>query len=175
VGRARYVATAAVVNLSVTRGFLLNHLIMNAAGGTTNFRLFSAFRLKSVELWATTATLGSPVTSSVEWTSSNGPSIIHSDTSIGTAEPAHVKTGVPQQSLASFWSISGTNESEALFILNLANGGIVDITYEAVIQNGETPVSATTTNAGVAGTVYMTYLGGVTSTALAPQSYAALT
>ncbi len=171
VGRARYLALAANnIPLSITRRILLNHLIMNTTA-TTNYRLLSGIRLKSVSIWQSGST--SPI--SVEWTSQYGPSSIVSDTAVGTAQPAYVSTSPPPMSLASFWSITGQNETEVIAILSYVTNAVIDITYEAVLQNGETPTSVTTTANGTTGTVYMTYLDGVTKTDLIPQSYASLT
>jgi hypothetical protein len=171
--RARYIATGS--STSITRGMLLSHLIMNAAGTTTNYRLLSAFRLKSVECWASATALGSGATVAVEWTSSNGPSTLNTDTSMGSAEPAHVRTSPPPAALAGFWSLTGINESEVVFIITVPAGAVVDITYEAVFQTGEAATAVTTTSAGTAGQVFMTYLGGATTTTFQPVSYNNLT
>jgi hypothetical protein len=144
---------------------------MNSASGTANYRLFSAFRLKSVEIWGAAASAAV----SVEWRSANGPTVVITDTTVLTSVPAHVRTSPPAHTLASFWSLTGTNESEELFQITANDGSIVDITYEAILQNGEAAVLATTTASGSIGRVYMTYLAGVTTTGFAPQSYASLT
>lgn len=170
-GRARYLVVGTQTAVSVTRGALLNHLVMNSASGTANYRLCSAIRLKSVQVWGAAAS----GTVSVEWRSANGPTVIASDTTVLSAQPAMVRTAPPAHTLASFWSLTGSNESEVLFIITALDGSIVDITYEMVLQNGEAPVLATTTASGAIGTVYMTYLAGVTTTGFAPISYASLT
>jgi hypothetical protein len=172
-GRARYSATGSTT--SITRAALLNHLIVNTASGTANYRILSGIRLKSVQVWASAAALGASVTASVEWLSVSGPSTLHSDTSVGSAQPLFLNTSPPPQSLAGFWSYTGNDEATTLFILTAPAGAIVDITYDAVVQNGETPIAATTTNNGVVGTIYMTYLAGVTTTTVVPVSYASLT
>lgn len=172
--KSRYVAASATTS-TITRGMLLNHYVVNTAGTTTQYRLLSAIRIKSISIWASTGTLGQTVTASVEWLSANGPSVIHSDTSVGTAEPLHVRTRPPTNSLASFWSLTGSGESDALFYITTPANAVVDVEFEEVLQNGEAPVNTVTTNAGVVGTVYMLYLGGATSTVFAPVSYASLT
>jgi len=154
---------------------LLSHLVMNASGSTANYRLLSGFRLKSVEIWASTATLGAVTTASVEWTSENGPTTVHSDSSVGTAEPLHVLARPPPNSLAGFWSVTGVNEASVLCFIAVPANAVVDITYDAIFQNGEAAVLVTTTASGVAGTVYLTYLQGATTTTFAPVSYTSLT
>jgi hypothetical protein len=149
--------------------------VVNASGGTTNYRILSGFRLKSLSIWASPASLGATATASVEWLSENGPSVVVSDTSVGTAQPLVVNTSPPPGSLAGYWSYLGNNEATVLAILNAPAGAVVDITYETILCNGETALTATTTNSGSAGKVYMTYLTGVTSTIFVPQSYLSLT
>jgi len=170
-GRARYGFTSGQT-VQLTRAMLLNHLVMNTASGTANYRLFTGFRLKSIHLW--TAAANNNIIS-VEWTSTYGPSQIASDTSCGTSIPAAVHTSPPKDSLAAFWSLTGSNEADVVAIIIGPTGTFCDITYEAILQNGETPVLATTTANGTVGTVYMTYLGGVTSTGAVPASYTSLT
>jgi len=120
---------------TITRGNLLNHLFVNAASTNVNYRILDAFLLKSVEVWASTATLGATTTASVEWFSENGPTVIHSDTSVGTAEPLHVVSRPPPRSLAGFWSVGGTDEAVALMVLTVPANAVVDITYQAVLQD----------------------------------------
>ena len=170
-GRARYVVVGTQTAVSITRGALLSHLIMNSASGTANYRLFSAFRLKSVEIWGAAASAAV----SIEWRSANGPTVIASDTTVLSAVPAHVRTSPPKDSLAGFWSLTGTNESESLFLITSPADSIVDITYEAIVQNGESATLVTTTASGAIGTVYETYLAGATTTGFVPVSYASLT
>ncbi len=172
-GRARYLAASANAGLSITRAFLLNHLVLNSASGTTNYRILSGFRLRSIEMWQSSAT--STTALSVEWTSSYGPSTVISDTPVGTAFAAHVSSSPPRDSQAAFWSLTGSNESEVVMILSFDQQAVIDITFEAIVQNGEAPVAVTTTASGTAGAVYMTYLSGVTTTTLPPVSYSRLT
>lgn len=168
--RARFLASAAM-NVSITRAMLLNHLIMNTAA-TANYRLLSGFKLKSITIW-TIAAVGSPSSCSVEWTSSYGPSKIISDSGMGV-EPAFVQTSPPTQSLASFWSLTGSNESDVLALVVAPINSVLDITYEMIFQNGETPVLVTTSNGGTLGQVYMTPFDGVVTGVAKPVSYESL-
>jgi hypothetical protein len=172
-GRARFLAAGSTT--SITRGNLLNHFFINAASVTSNWRLFEAIRLKSIEIWASTATLGATTTASVEWFSENGPTVIHSDTSVGTAVSLYVRAQPPPRSLAGYWSLSGSGESTALFTIVAPANAVVDITYEAVLLDGEAATLVTTTNNGSQGQLYMAYLAGPTTTTFVPVSYASLT
>jgi hypothetical protein len=174
-GRARYLASGST-NTSITRGALLSHLFMGLVGGTpAGARLLTGFKLKSISIWGSTATLGSTVTASITWLSEQGPSSLISDTSVGTAEPLHVQSTPPAQSLAGFWSFQGQDESITLFNITAPANAVVDITYEAILQNGEGASGVTTTANLGTGVVYMAYLAGVTSTTFVPISYTTAT
>lgn len=170
---ARYSSGGATNSpFSLTRGVLLNHLVMNSSGLLANRRLLSGIRLKNIKMWSIPAVGGAPTTLSCEWTSTYGPSKVVSDTSMGV-QPAFVNTGPPPQSLASFWSLTGVNEADVIAILTYTTSTVFDIQYEAIVQNGETPVLVTASNNGVLGQVYMTPLDGVgAGREVIPQSYA---
>jgi len=172
---ARYLSSAAAVTISITRACLLNHLVMCVSNNTTSYRYLSGVRLTGIKMWSSTATLGAVVTNSVEWTSTYGPSTIKSDTSVGTAVPAFVSSVPPPNSLARVWSLTGSNETDQLMILNCPTNTIVDVSLECTVFDRETPVAVTTTNTGVTGQTYVTYLDGVTNTIFVPVSYISLT
>jgi len=174
---ARYLSSAAASapGVAVTRACLLNHLIMNINNNESNYRYLSGVRLKNIKMWSSTATLGSVVTNSVEWTSTYGPSTIKSDTSVGTAVPAFVSSAPPVNSLARMWSLTGSNESDVLCLLQCPTNTIVDVTLECTIFDRETPVNVTSTNSGTTGQTYVTYLDGITNLIFVPVSYASLT
>lgn len=170
--KARYTATGGgYTALGVTRGVLLDHLLCCTLT-TANARLLSGYKLNSIEMW----TIGSsgvvaPTTCSVEWTSTYGPSRIVSDTSMSVA-PAHLRTAPPPQSLASFWSLTGSSESDVVCIINVPQGTVIDVTYSMILQNAETAVNVVTTTSNTTGNVYMTCFDGPTSFGyLKPQSY----
>jgi len=162
--RARFQCATGVTTLNITRAILLN-LLFVAKTSSTATRLLSGIRLKSISLWAVQTGQSASeqlvaCTTSVEWTSTNGPSTIVSDSSMSVL-PAYVQTSPPRNSLASFWSLTGNNETDVLAILSLVDRSVIDITFESVIQNGETPTALSPTTAMTAGSVYMSYLDGV--------------
>jgi len=171
-GRARYVASGSTT--SITRGNLLNHLFVNQANLVTNWRILSAIKLKSIHVWAAPPTVGALSTASIEWFSAQGPTSIASDTAVGQSEPLAVHTSPPPNSLAGFWSYSGSNESDVLFTIVAPANAVIDITYDAILANGEAAVVVTTTNNGVGGTTYMASLNGPTTSTFTPVSYITL-
>ncbi len=125
----------------LSRGNLLN-LIRVAINATTGARIFSGIRLNWIKVYSFSADSTTDVqTVSVEWTSTNGPSRLVSDTG-NNLHPAYVHASPPKDSLASFWSLTGNNESEVLCIISKPSSAITDINVSFILQNGETPVSS---------------------------------
>jgi hypothetical protein len=169
---ARFQASGvAHTGLSVTRGMLLNHLFVNAANALVNYRVVSGIRIRKVRMWAIGNAVAAPVTLSIEWLSTLGPSKFVSASSM-SVEPAFIRSAPPLLSTASFWSLTGFNETEVLFVLDYVIGTVIDLQYEVYFQNGETPVTVTTANNGTAGNLYMSPLDGVgAGRELLPTSY----
>jgi len=168
----RYATLGNTGTVSITRAALLNHLLMCTAT-TTYGRLLSGYLLKGIKIWCPSS--GSDVTStiSVEWLSNYGPSRIVSDVSM-SVKPAFLHSSPPKNSLASFWSLTGSNESEKICVLTLPEQSVVDVTYSRIFENGETPTLVTATDSGTAGTLYMTFLDGVITGIIQPVSYSAI-
>jgi hypothetical protein len=167
--RVRYTASSAGSSLSLTRADLLNHLVVNTSANA-NARIISGFKLNRFEVWGPGSSAFALGTVSVEWTSTYGPSKVVSDTSM-TIDPGHIVATPPPQSLASFWSLTGSSESDVIAILNFPANSVVDMNYEVIFQNLETPVSVATVAAGTVGNLYMLPLFGIVSNALVPTSY----
>lgn len=175
----RYQCTVTGTNtsISITRADLLNLIAVGqaAGGGLQVSRIFSGAKLNKLEMRNPGAApvAGSDTeltTGSVEWTSTYGPSSEVSDS--GTPlHPLFISTTPPRQTLASFWSLTGFNESDVLMILSVPAMAIIDLWVEFVMQDGQTPVLLSPTAAPVAGTVYAIYLDGVVSGVLKPVSY----
>jgi len=162
-------------SLSITRANLLNLIAVGDDGGVKVHRVFSGAKLNKIEMRnpGAAAVAGSDTeltTGSVEWTSTYGPSSEISDS--GTPlHPLFISTTPPRQTLSSFWSLTGFNESDVLMILNVPAMAIVDLWVEFVMQDGQTPVEFTPTASPSGGVVYAIYLDGVVSGVLKPVSY----
>jgi hypothetical protein len=162
-------------NYTISRGNLLN-LLFSCNSGTTSARTIAAVKVNQLEVWQTysTSNTSSATTVSVEWLSNYGPSTEYSDTSLSVSIPAHVRTQSPPLSLASFWSITGSSESEGIFRLRTDNGSnaIIDLWVDIVLMDDETPVTITTQNSLTTSQLYAGYLDGqVGSKYLQPVSY----
>lgn len=154
---------------SITRAMLLNLYTM-AVTTTTQNRIITAVKLKRVSVWGGVPALGGaskPVT--VEWTGSQAPSTIHTDSTMGI-RPAYVTTVPPQDTSDRWWSISGSNESEVLFIITAPAGSIIDVDLSVRFADDEAAVvgESGTSVASTVGHVYWNYLDGFASKTLAP-------
>jgi hypothetical protein len=163
-------ATVAAPGTSVTRGQMLNALIMNAGGGTTNGRITNAIKLNSISIWSIAGGVasGTPVATScsIEWLSEYGPSKLIIDTSINPAVMAMIHSKPPPGSLAGFWSVRGSNESTVLFNITAVVNAVVDVNVTYNIQDDTSVTSVTTAASGANLTVYATYLDGPRSGAV---------
>jgi hypothetical protein len=161
---------------NITRANLLNLMAVGSTtGGTTQAaRIFSGVKLNRVELRSIGTNPGTGndtliQTSTIEWTSTYGPSSEISDS--GTAlHPPFIQTSPPSQSLASFWSLTGSNETDVLMVLNLPASSSVDIWIEAIMQDGQSVVEVALSSATL-GVVYALALDGPSSNRIVPVSY----
>jgi len=171
--RFRFLANSHAGPTSITRANLLNLVVVGTASSTSS-RIFSGAKLNRVEMWAVagSTTTSATTTISVEWLSSYGPSSEVSDNG-NSLNTAHLVTTPPRQSLASFWSLTGSNESEVLFNIISEQGCIVDVWVDFVLMDSETPVfNSGYTVVPTANQVYVSYLDGINAAAIwAPVSY----
>jgi len=157
---------------SITRGDLLG--VLQLLDETNHsYRLLSGVKLNRVEIRAPTASSDSaPLTISVEWTSTLGPSSEVSDT--GTPlHPPLIVTSPPRNSLASFWSLTGFSESDVLCVINAVPNCFIDVWLDMVLQDGQSPVGTSVSGTGITvGQVFEQYLDG-NGGSLYPVSYTA--
>jgi hypothetical protein len=166
----RYQVNSAGFSGNLLRSELLNLLAVADSMGN-GWRLFSGVKLNRIEIRVPSAGADvTLVTTSVEWTSTYGPSSEISDT--GTPlHPPFLITSPPPQSLASFWSLTGFNETDVLALLVLPGFAIVDVWVDGIFQDGQTPVSTGNFSASTAGQVYAIALDGRASNKVVPVSY----
>lgn len=126
---------------------------------TTAQPLFDRLRIVSVEIYGPMDSSLTPVTVSVEWINPGGPSFgspskIYSDTSMGSALCAFVKTHPPKDSHSSMW-LNPLTSAGPLMNITIPDNSIIDFTVEYVYNDGETPlaVKTITTNSDPIGTI----------------------
>jgi len=164
----QYVSQGNLTKFSITRAFMLSTVIMNSSSSTTNYRISNAIKLNSISIWSGLPASGSAITSTVaiEWLSSYGPSKIVMDTTINVSKPAVIHSRPPVNSLAGFWSLRNSNESDVLFQVTLPTGSIIQTNVTYNLQDDTAINLVSTTNSGAVGTVYYTYLDGPAAAAV---------
>jgi len=171
--RVRYITTTGGSNISFTRANFLNQLVANKSANA-NARILSGVKVDKVEMWGfNNGNVANATTVSCEWTSTYGPSKVVSDTSMAL-DPAYISTKPPPQSLGSFWSITGSGESDVIMILNYGASTVIDVTYTVIVANGEASVNVATTAAGTVGQIYLLPLDQTGGNVL-PVSYNTIT
>ncbi len=159
--RFRFAATGSST-FSIHRSQLLS-LLGIGSGSTSIYRLFSSVKLNRVEVWAVAGTGASDyalANVSLNWLSTLGPNteVSASGNAINTA---HFATSPPRSSLASFWSLSGNNETELLFNVTVPTTAIIDVWIDAILNDGP-GTTVTTSNSTTANNLYFNCLDGTT-------------
>jgi hypothetical protein len=158
---------------TITRKQMLNLLLVTPTAATS-VRLLQAIRLRKVEIWANPVALGSsPQSVSVEWVGENSPSTVISDISMGV-RPAHVSTKPPARSSAQWWSLSGSQEADALFTMILPLNCVIDVSADLRFVEQEAPTAGEIPAGAIVGQVYGDFLDGLASGSLAPVGYLSL-
>jgi hypothetical protein len=159
---------AAGGTVTVTRAQLLN-LFLVATSATTTARILEAVLLKKVEAWTNPVALGStPTTLQLEWAGNNGPSTVISDSSMGV-RPAHIRCIPPSRSSNQWWSMSGVNETDQLFIMNAVPANtFIDVTVLLRLVEVENPTAGDVPAGAILGKLYGDYLDGITAALCQP-------
>jgi len=122
--RVRFVSNAAA-ELAITYQNLLDTILV-ASGATTGIDLFTAVKVKLVELWAIAA-IGTQATVSLTYdgftVGALGDQKLHTDTSMGI-EPAHVKASPDPLTQAGQFQV---NVADTAFTLNVPSGTVIDV------------------------------------------------
>jgi hypothetical protein len=136
----------------ITRANVLNQRLLTSSG-TTSYRLFQSVKVNKIEIVTSSA-------STFQWKSNYGPTSNTLISGTSTTAAGTYSSSPPQNSLASFWSTSGINESENLMSIALTSGDYVTVWYSCVLQDEITNVAVTTNTSNATGQIYGTFLDG---------------
>jgi hypothetical protein len=131
----RFFANSAETATAITRGALLNLLVL-AATTSTAYRMIQAIRLRRVHVWTSApATASTSESTSMQWAAGYSRPSTKVTTTIGAAGVSYQSSVPPKRSLADDWSIAGTAESDPMFSIVFNAGDIIqlDVTYQ--LQN----------------------------------------
>lgn len=149
----RYVVTTGITSLNITRFNMLVPFMLNLSASTSNARLIASALVKRIEMYSMGVNSGSaPATIGLTWLSNLGAITEVSDTSVSSAYPAVIRTSPPRNSVAGFWSSTGSNESEVLFAVTALGGTIVDLWLDFVLfDTGAATLTTSTSSGGTVG------------------------
>jgi hypothetical protein len=165
----RFSATAAITTQNYTT-LDLSYLFIQAATITTAYPVMGSYHLKMIEIWGTSAAIGTTSTVDIEWnsTATQTANTSVSDTVLSPFQNAHVRSPPPANSNASFWQDTGSAGASILFSITCPANSVVDITVDFTI-NWQEPAGTQRVVAGATpGTVYVPNLGGTTLAAVLP-------
>jgi hypothetical protein len=148
---------------NITRAMMLN-TFFTGISSFTNTRVCAAVRINRVSI--TTS-----INASLEWLSAYGPTSATVITATSTSSPGFYSQRPPKNSLAGAWSLSGSNESEALMNLTFTTNDYIDVEGSFVLLDQEPVVNVTTSAATTTGQLYRSRLDGPAATALLIPSY----
>jgi len=177
-GCMRYYMNAAQTD-TITGKNLLNWVAM-AATTTTSYRMFSAIKIKSFELWgSTTISTSSGVgviepSLTFEWYGvSSANSFNNSSKYESTSEPdrpAHLLMRPPKGSSQSMWISSGGmfDTTDTIIAISGPIGAVIEYRFQACMSEDDTVFGAEAPVAATVGRVYYDYLDGRTSGNIIP-------
>ncbi len=179
--RFRYQSSASFSNKTISGSQLADFLCVVVTQGVNATRVTASWRLRKVEMWGPMVAAMTPVTVSCEFTAPTAATAgaigsanrLFTDTSMGN-QAAHVIARPPEGSWQSMWHPT-VSDSTVFMILNGPANTVIDVTFDFVLQNGETVVfsSATPGAAIPAGTVGVFALDSTVG-GLPPISYSGL-
>jgi hypothetical protein len=125
-----------------------------AISSTEGIPLLMAFKVLKVSVWSPPPSQGSTGHAAITWTNLEGTASEAaqvSDVTMSTAFPAYCSATPPQGTYASMWNSYSTVN---LFKVHVDAGGVVDLTIEAVINDGNDYLTTLTLVGATPGTVY---------------------
>jgi hypothetical protein len=136
--------------------------------------LIRGIRINKIDIYLPPVAAGTN-TFSLTWASQLGCPRTMNLSTMGTASIGYLNSRPPVDSLAAFWSITGSNESELLFNCDTPAAAVFDIHVTYMLQNFVTatvaPVITSSTVALTTGVVYVAAADGTTTNALVPDGW----
>jgi hypothetical protein len=157
--KLRYIATGAVSNVGFNTGDFSNIIGQTALTTTTSAYLASDFRLRKVSMWGLVATAGTPVTTAIDWNTTqtstlSSPGNARSDTSISFDHPAYVSAKPPRGSLSGMWQKVIQAGATQLCSLSYPVGTTIDFELDFLINDNGAPILGPALVAATAGEIY---------------------
>ena len=140
----RYAVTGGALDNEQITVDSLTSAVVNAATASSAYRLFRAVRLRKLILYVPCQSSGASNSASIYWNSATasgstaGRSTRHVVNALGF-EPAKEVLLPPAGSTSAFWQTENTDQP--LFYVSAPIGAILDVDFEYVLHDGQTPVA----------------------------------
>jgi hypothetical protein len=157
---SRKVRLGVVANQAETEISVRNILnLQTMAQGTTSVNsLAYAVRLKKLQIWFTSPTVGTSISSTIEWNAGSTGFLMDgvstSATTMSTTEPVCLVSKPPTESLASWYQAGVSGSTNILFSFSAPAGAVIEVSYDWVPNFTEAPFNTTAVSGAVAGTLY---------------------
>ena len=128
-----------------------------AVSSTVLVPLAYAVRLRRIRIWFQSPTLGSSITSTIEWSADttgflmNGSSV--SEVNSSTTEPVMLEARPPKGSLARWYQSGVTGATNVLFSFSAPAGATIAIDYDWVVNRTEASYETLVTAGATANTI----------------------
>ncbi len=153
--RLGVVANQAETEITVRNILNLQVLAQSSTGVNS---LAYAVRLKKLRIWFTSPTVGTSISSTIEWNAGSTGFLMDgvstSATTMSTTEPCLLVSRPPTQSLASWYQAGVSGSTNALFSLSAPAGAVIEVSYDWVPNFTEASFNTTTVTGATAGTLY---------------------
>jgi hypothetical protein len=129
-----------------------------ASSATVIAPLAYSIRLRRVRIWFQSPTLGSNITSTVEWNDAatgflgRGTSV--SETNSSTTEFVCLDTRPPKNSIAAWWNAGVTGATNVLFSFSAPAGAILQLDYQWTKNATEASYETQSTSGAATNTIY---------------------
>lgn len=160
--RLRYSCTTAATNKQILFSNILDGVLI-ATTATAGYDLFTAVRVKAVEVWAVPSQGSAPTPVRVQFPSLPdggglvGDARVFSDTSMGI-EPAHVIARPDPKSALGLWNNNG---GDVAFLLTCPIGAVIDLLVDLRIDQNTAPVTTAALVSATVGNMYFRGLDGL--------------
>jgi len=133
--------------------------LQSCATTTTSISpLAYAVRMKRIDVWFTSPTLASNISSTIEWNAGSTGFLLDgvsvSATTSSTTEYAHLISRPPTDSLASWYQAGVTGSSNVIFSISAPAGAIIDVSYDYVPNFTEAATGSVTVSGASVGVYY---------------------
>jgi hypothetical protein len=151
---------------------VLQLALSTGTASTSGARLLFAVKVNWIRVYVTPTTSATPQTASLTWQGMYGKAKVESVTTLGASIPSEFFTKPPRDTEASFFSLTGSQESQPLFNMDVPQYTIIDInlsyTFQNLIDIAASATITTSTKSVGQGIIYGAALDGTSTNVMVP-------